>query len=165
MESLSIFKRKRQRSDRLPLEDCGVRAAIELTNDPNLSSSPGKALVKESRLALGRLPEGRSLFVVPTSRGGLCAIVTEPGSSYSCGGGTDLPSIGYSNPTRGKPYLASILPNEVVAITVRTAGQRVRVPVHENAFYFQLADEVELESIGLMAEYQDGSEQRVGLNQ
>jgi hypothetical protein len=61
----------------------------------------------------------------------MCEIVTEPGSSYSCGRGTDLPSIGYANPTRGKPYLAAILPNEIVAITVRTGGQRVRVPVHE----------------------------------
>jgi hypothetical protein len=126
---------------------------------------PGPALVEESRRALTRLPEGRSLFAVPTRGGGMCEIVTEPGSSYSCGRGTDLPSIGYANPTRGKSYLAAILPNEIVAITVRTGGQRVRVPVHENAFYFQLADEVELESIGLIAEYHDGSEQRVGWNE
>jgi hypothetical protein len=91
-------------------------------------------------------------------------IVTQPGSSYSCGNGSNLPGISYANPTRAKPYLAAILPNEIVAITIRTAGQRVRVPVHENAFYFQLADEVELESIGLIAEYKDGSEQRVGWN-
>jgi hypothetical protein len=51
------------------------------------------------------------------------------------------------------------------AITVRTGGQRVLVHVHDNAFYFQLADEVELESIGLIAEYHDGSEQRVGWNE
>jgi hypothetical protein len=164
MESLAIFKRKREPSDRLPLEDCGVSAAIELTNDPDLSGSPGKALVAESRRALHGLPEGRSLFVVPTSRGGVCTIVTEPGSSYSCGRGSDVPAISYSNPTMGKPYLSAILPNEVVAITVRVGGKSSRVPVHENAFYFQFDDEVRLESVGLIAAYRDGSEQRIGYN-
>ena len=164
-KSLNIFKRKREPSDRLPLQDCGVSSARELAGDRDLEDPPGRALVAASRRALGRLPRGRSLFAVPTSKGGLCVIVTEPGSSYSCGNGSNLPDISYANPTRGKPYLAAILPNEIVAITVRTARRRVRVPVHENAFYFQLADEVELESIGLIAEYQDGSEQRVGWNQ
>jgi hypothetical protein len=162
MKSLAIFKRKREPSDRLPLEDCGVSAAIELTSDPVLSGSPGKALLAESRRALHGLPEGRSLFVVPTSRGGECTIVTEPGSSYSCGRGSDLPAISYSNPTMGKPYLSAILPNEVVAITVRVGGKSFRVPVHENAFYFQFDDEVRLESVGLIAAYRDGSKQRIG---
>jgi hypothetical protein len=162
MESLGIFKRKREPSDRLPLQDCGVSSALELAGDRDLQDPPGRALVEKSRRALSRLPQGRSLFAVPTSRGGLCEIVTEPGSSYSCGNGSDLPGISYANPAQGKPYLAAILPNEIVAITVRTAGQSVRVPVRENAFYFQLEDEVPLESLRLVAEYQDGSEQRVG---
>jgi hypothetical protein len=162
MKSLFIFKRKREPSDRLPSGDCGISAAIELASDPDSSSSPGKALVEESRLAVSRLPEGRRLFVVPTSRGGVCAIVTEPGASYSCGGGSDMPGVGYSNPTRGKPYLYGVLPNEVVAITVRTGEQSVRVPVHENAFYFQLDDEVRLARVGLIAAYRDGTEQRIG---
>jgi hypothetical protein len=123
---------------------------------------PGAALVAESRQALTGLPGGRSLFAVPTSRGGVCSIVTTPGSSFSCGGGSDLPSIVYWNPAMEKPYLAAILPNEIVAIMVQARGQSSRVPVHKNAFYFQLADEVPLGAIRLIAEYRDGSEQRVG---
>ena len=162
MKSLGIFKNKRQPSDRLPLEDCGVSGAIELTSDPDLPGRPGKALMEESRRALHRLPEGRSLFVVPTSRGGLCDIVTGPGASYSCGSGTDVPLIGYWNPTRGMPYMWAILPNEVVSITVRVGGESFRVPVHDNAFYFQFDDEVRLQSVELTVRYRDGTKQRIG---
>jgi hypothetical protein len=161
MKSLNVFQRKRRLSDRLPMDDCGVSDAIDLSSDPDLPDPPGKALVEESRRALSRLPEGRSLFVVPTSRGGLCAIVTEPGSSVSCGRGSDQPGIGYWNPARGKPYLSAVVPNEVAAIIVRISGHSFRVPVHENAFYFQFEDEIRLGSVGLTVAYGDGSKQQV----
>jgi hypothetical protein len=163
MQSLAVFQGEREVSDRLPPDDCGVGAALDLAGDTDTDDPPGRALVGQSRLALGPLPEDRRVFVVPTARGGVCGIVTEPGAHSFCGNGSDSPGVSYWNPKVGNPFVWGVLPNEIAALEVRTGGRRSKVPVRRNAFYFQFDREVRFSgNLELVALYRDGSKQTIG---
>ena len=161
-DHLAIFQRRRIASDELPQDDCTVINALELANDSELSSPPGKPLVDESRRALAGLPGGRSVFVFPTTKGGLCTVVTGDVGPYECGSGSDLPGTMYMNPEPGLPLLAAVLPNEMVAVRVKLPTASYRIRVRQNVFFLQLPTEVSSFDIRLIGVYEDGTTQRLG---
>ena len=160
-DHLAIFKRRRIASDELPQDDCAVINTLDLANDSDLPGPPGKPLVDESRRALAGLPGGRSVFVFPTTKGGLCTVVTGDVGTYECGSGSDLPGLMYMNPEPGRPLLAAVLPNEVVAVRVKIPTASYRIRVRENVFFLQLPTEVRLSDVRATGVYEDGTTQRL----
>jgi len=160
-DSLDLFKRPRTLVDRLPLTDCGVADALDFARAPDVSRPPRRPLVEESRRARTGLPGRRQVFVVPTDRGGLCAIATGPGSSFSCGSGSDEPGVVFWNPELGASYVWGVLPNEIVAVAMSGNGATQRIRVRDNVFYVELPSESRLSDLRLVATYEDGTTQRV----
>jgi hypothetical protein len=162
-KNLAVFQRRRIASDELPQEECAVIYALELANDSELSDPPGKPLVEESKRAATGLPGGRSVFVFPTTRGGSCNVVTGPGGSYECGNGSNLPGLKYWNPKPGRPYVMALVPNELVAVRVKTPTASYRVHVRGNVFFLQLPAEVKsVFDMRVVGVYEDGTTQRLG---
>lgn len=100
------------------------------------------------------------MFVFPTTKGGWCAVVTGHVGTYECGSGSDLPGLLYMNPKHGRPYVMAVLPNEMVAVRIKTPTASYRVRVRGNVFFLQLPTEARLlDDIDAVGVYEDGTTQ------
>lgn len=111
---------------------------------------PNCHLVLDSARRIGKLPSGRSLYVIADTRGDLCVVFPE---GMTCG--TDLsPSRPITSTSVGQLSFGVAL-DGVTAVSFQRAGREVTVPVKDNVWVYE---GVSLPEAGaLTAHFEDGT--------
>lgn len=98
----------------------------------------GARLVDEARL-VGELPDGRKVYVVPTSKSKLCIIVVE-------GGGSCHPPLSRAEPITferskagpGAPHIIwGVATDDVISVSFELGGQPMTIPVEGNFYAWE----------------------------
>lgn len=100
----------------------------------------GTHLLSESR-AVGSLPDGRKVFVLPTSKGRLCVLVERLAKSCGAPLTGDAPVtftiVDVDGPGGEGPLAYGVARDDVVAVSFTVAGRVETVAVENNMFVFR----------------------------
>ena len=160
-KSLDAFQREREATDEIPRDDCAVEE-LELEAQFNTGyGDVGQPEWGDSRLVLDELPQGRSIYLIPTDTAGVCAVVV--GSTmFMCSYG-DQPEWQFWNPDDGPPYVFGTVENAVERMKCGYGfgGERAKAYLGENAFYCELPEDADSASVDLLITYESGHEREV----
>ncbi|HUO71696.1 MAG TPA: hypothetical protein VMU39_13055 [Solirubrobacteraceae bacterium] len=147
--------------------DPAVVAQIQSHNEQTGALSPGSLLPDTSRL-LGQLTDGRSIYVVKTTKDGLCVLVTDQSKLevFSCGHPLTQPepvTVGtfdqvVNGPGATPPLAYGIAQDGINAVSFTADGSEQTVPVKDNVWFYE-GDSNVLATITV--HYSDGTTQTV----
>jgi hypothetical protein len=142
-----------------------VKAQLRLDRPPpGAVDQIGGRLTGSARF-IGTLPNGRRVYVVPTSKGRLCVVVEQ--FAESCGDPLrQAEPVTFTTVFRhpGEPtYAYGIARDGVAAVSFTVGGEHVTVPVQHNLFVYETAPGDSPRGFGdVKATFTDGSVEPVG---
>jgi hypothetical protein len=158
---MSVFSRPVNARDVLPAD--GLDQANQLSNAQGVDPSilPGQLETSQARI-VATLPNGWSLYAVPSSKGYMCSILVGP----NAGGGCFLGYLPGSNVLAGRSmdsytqYVYGFVNDGVVNATVEQDGVARAVAIASNGFFYR-ADKPSSVLDTMVLHLQDGSTQTV----
>lgn len=134
------------------------------------SARPGALVTGDSRLLLSGLGAQRARFYAfPTSKGGVCYVITAGPASCAREVSRSSPVVGQYDPDRvgaGTPMaLYGLLPNEAVGVDIVVAGEARRAVVGRNAFFYQLSPSDPAGASAIVIKFRDGTSDALDLPQ
>ena len=161
-ETLAVFSRPRGAGDVLPPAAAEDLAWLRDQDQVSPELRPGLPVLSRSRLLLADVGSRHgAIYVVPTTTGNVCFLVTLGPQGCSTGFTQASPvdvtifdgdGFGYGKPAA----VTGLVPDDVTGVTVFVDGSGHAARIASNAYFYELPDDAVRSPESLLISYRDG---------